>query len=135
MPTPNPFAGVINQTPQTPCAVDPNGPPGCVDWSNFRSSIYYGEFQPNLKSQYAEQYPTVERQLTKDMLLRVSYVGTQAHHLLASYDQNYGHAETCLGLNNLPAGSVLTAPVAMGGTPTSPGRSDRMRSITFSPTP
>jgi len=120
--TPNPFGGVINQTPTNPCAVDPNGPPGCVDWSNFRSSIYFGEFQPNLKSQYAEQYNlTIERQLTKDMLLRVSYVGTQAHHLLASYDINYGHAETCLGLNGLPAGSVLTAPVALNGTPTSCG--------------
>jgi outer membrane receptor protein involved in Fe transport len=120
--TPNPFAGVINQTPTTPCAVDPSGPPGCVDWSNFRSSIYFGEFQPNLKSQYAEQYNlTIERQLTKDMLLRVSYVGTQAHHLLASYDINYGHAETCLGLNNLPAGSVLTAPPSLGGTVTSCG--------------
>jgi Carboxypeptidase regulatory-like domain/TonB-dependent Receptor Plug Domain len=120
--TPNPFSGVINQTPTTPCAVNPNGPPGCVDWSNFRSSIYFGEFQPNLKSQYAEQYNlTIERQLTKDMLLRVSYVGTQAHHLLASYDINFGHAETCLGLNNLPAGSVLTAPPAFGGTPTSCG--------------
>ncbi len=117
--TPNPFAGVINQTPTTPCAVDPAGPPGCVDWSNFRSSIYFGEFQPNLKSQYAEQYNlTIERQLTKDMLLRVSYVGTQAHHLLASYDINYGHAETCLGLNNLPAGSVLPFP---GGPPPQPG--------------
>ena len=120
--TPNPFTGVINQTPQTPCAVDPNGPPGCVDWSTFRSSIYFGEFQPNLKSQYAEQYNlTIERQLTRDTLLRVSYVGTQAHHLLASYDIDYGHAETCLGLNNLPAGSVLTAPTALGGTATSCG--------------
>ncbi len=133
--TPNPFAGVINQTPQTPCAVDPNGPPGCVDWSNFRSSIYYGEFQPHLKSQYAEQYNlTLERQLSKDMLLRVSYVGTQAHHLLASYDLDYGHAETCLELNNipasggcgpfssdssyfLPAGTVIPAYTVAPGTP------------------
>src|SRR6204780_4287400 len=52
------------------------------------------------------------------MLLRVSYVGTQAHHLLASYDINSGHAETCLGLNNLPAGSVLPFP---GGPPPAPG--------------
>jgi outer membrane receptor protein involved in Fe transport len=117
--TPNPFGGVISQTPTTPCAVDAGGPAGCVDWSNFRSSIYFGEFQPNLKSQYAEQYNlTIERQLTKDMLLRVSYVGTQAHHLLASYDINYGHAETCLGLNQLPVGSVLPFP---GGPPPQAG--------------
>ncbi len=58
-----------------------------------------------LKSQYSEQYNlTIERQITNDMLFRISYVGTQAHHLLASHDINYGHAETCLELNNIAAG-------------------------------
>lgn len=98
-PNPNPFSGVINQTPKTPCAVDaggPTGPPGCVDWSTFRPLLLFGEFQPHLKSQYSEQYNlTIERQLTQDMLLRVSYVGTQAHHLLASHDLNAGNAQTC----------------------------------------
>lgn len=100
---PNPFGGIINQTPKTPCAVDtPGGPNGCVDWSSFRPILPFGEFQPNMKSQYSEQYNlTIERQLTKDMLFRIAYVGTQAHHLLASYDLDYGHAETCLQLNNI----------------------------------
>jgi hypothetical protein len=134
--TPNPFGGVIQQTPKTPCAVDvPGGPNGCVDWSNFRSSIYFGEFAPHLKSQYAEQYNlTIERQVTKDMLFRASYVGTQAHHLLASHDVNYGHAETCLELNQiaasggcsafdsdssyfLPQGTVIPQYTAAPGTP------------------
>jgi hypothetical protein len=121
--TPNPFTGVINQTPQTPCAVDtPGGPPGCVDWSTFRPILLFGEFAPHLKSQYAEQYNlTLERQITKDMLLRVSYVGTQAHHLLASRDLDPGNIQTCLGLiaisNNNP-NNVLSAP---GGTPTTCG--------------
>ena len=75
-----------------------------LDWASFRPILLYGEFAPHLKSQYAEQYNlTLERQLTKDMLLRVSYVGTQAHHLLASHDLNYGNPETCLQLNNIPA--------------------------------
>ncbi len=101
--SPNPFGGVIHQTPNTPCP-DSAGPNGCVDWASFRPILLYGEFAPHLKSQYAEQYNlTVERQLTKDMLLRVSYVGTQAHHLLASHDLNYGNPETCLQLNNIPA--------------------------------
>ncbi|MGD0303244.1 MAG: carboxypeptidase regulatory-like domain-containing protein [Candidatus Acidiferrales bacterium] len=99
--SPNPFQGIIHQTPTTPCP-DPAGPAGCVDWASFRPILLYGEFAPHLKSQYAEQYNlTVERQLTKDMLLRVSYVGTQAHHLLASHDLNYGNPETCLQLNNI----------------------------------
>jgi len=101
--SPNPFGGIVHQTPSTPCP-DPAGPNGCVDWASFRPILLYGEFAPHLKSQYAEQYNlTLERQLTKDMLLRVSYVGTQAHHLLASHDLNYGNPETCLQLNNIPA--------------------------------
>jgi hypothetical protein len=121
--TPNPFTGVINQTSQTPCAVDtPGGPNGCVDWSTFRPILLFGEFAPNLKSQYAEQYNlTIERQLTKEMLLRVSYVGTEAHHLLSSHDLDTGNIQTCLGLmaisNNNP-NDVLSGP---GGTPTSCG--------------
>ena len=125
---PNPFGGVIQQTPQTPCAVDtPGGPNGCVDWSNFRDAIYFGEFQPHLKSQYAEQYNlTIERQLSKSMLLRVAYVGTQAHHLLASHDQNPGNIQTCIGLSNLfnlNQNFVLSAPAGSGGTPTQCGPS------------
>jgi hypothetical protein len=101
--SPNPFQGIIHQTPTTPCPAA-GGPAGCVDWASFRPILLFGEFAPHLKSQYAEQYNlTLERQLTKDMLLRVSYVGTQAHHLLASHDLNYGNPETCLQLNNIPA--------------------------------
>jgi hypothetical protein len=113
-PAPNPFMGVINQTPQTPCAVQgapTTGPPGCVDWSTFRPLLLFGEFQPHLKSQYSEQYNlTIERQLTKDMLFRISYVGTQAHHLLASHDLNAGNAQTCAEIgqifNNDPTGTL-----------------------------
>jgi len=39
--------------------------------------------------------------LTSDMLLRVAYVGTQDHHLLAIHDLNYGNSQTCLDLANL----------------------------------
>jgi len=96
---PNNGGGIIHQTPSTSC-FDPAGPNGCVDWSLFRSILLYGEFQPHLRTQYAEQYNlTIERQLTSDMLLRVAYVGTQAHHLLASQDLNYGNPQTCLDLN------------------------------------
>ncbi len=101
--SPNNGGGIINQNPSTPC-FDPTGPAGCVDWSLFRPILLYGEFQPHLRTQYAEQYNlTVERQLTTDMLLRVAYVGTQAHHLLASQDLNYGNSQTCQDLINLLA--------------------------------
>jgi len=122
---PNPFGPIITQTPQTPCSFAPGGPPGCVDFANFRPMLLFGEFQPHLRTQYADQYNlTVERQLGKAMVLRVAYVGTQAHRLLASRDLDAGNIQTCLGLGNLAAlnaNNVLSAPAASGGIPTSCG--------------
>jgi outer membrane receptor protein involved in Fe transport len=104
-PVPNNAGGIITQTPSTPCPYS-GGPTGCVDWSLFRPILLYGEFQPHLRTQYAEQYNlTVERQLSSAMLLRVAYVGTQAHHLLASQDLDYGNPQTCLDINSIPGQS------------------------------
>jgi len=122
---PNPFGPVIAQTPTTPCSFNPSGPVGCVDFANFRPMLLFGEFQPHLRTQYADQYNlTLERQLGKSMVLRVAYVGTQAHRLLASVDRNAGNIQTCLGLANLAAANpnnVLTAPASAGGIPTTCG--------------
>ena len=86
-----------------------------MDWSQFRPILLAGEFQPHLKSQYAEQYNlTIERQLTKDMILRIAYVGTQDHHLLAIHDLNPGNAQTCL---DLEAVSTFYAASLPDGTP------------------
>ena len=107
--SPNNGGAVIQQTPNTPC-FDSAGPKGCVDWSLFRPILLYGEFQPHLRTQYAEQYNfTIERQLTSDMLLRVAYVGTQAHHLLAIHDLNYGNTQTCLDLNTIVGPGTCSA--------------------------
>jgi len=96
--TPNVFQGVITTTPST-----------STDWSQFRPMLLFGEFQPHLKAQYADQYNlTMERQLGKDMVMRVAYVGTEGHRLLATHDLNYGHAETCLQLNNIVDGNPLS---------------------------
>jgi hypothetical protein len=110
---------VIDQNPKTPCSYDPSGPPGCVDWSSFRPALLYGEFQPHLKSQYSEQYNlTIERQVGKDMVFRIAFVGTQDHHLLASHDLDYGNAQSCLdiaAIANVNPNFVLTGP---GGSQT-----------------
>jgi hypothetical protein len=131
---PNPFTGIINQTPKTPCSVNAGaagtGPNGCVDWSTFRPLLLFGEFQPHLRSQYSEQYNlTIERQLSRDTLLRVAYVGTQAHRLLASHDLNTGNFQTCLGIAaiaaNDPSGnSVLSAPGGASGNTCGAGGAD-----------
>jgi hypothetical protein len=82
---PNPFNGIL-----------PTKAGDTVDWSTFRPILLYGEFQPHLRTQYAEQYNlSIQRQLTKDLVLQVGYVGSQGHRLLATHDINYGLAQTC----------------------------------------
>jgi len=72
------------------------------DWSLFRPMILYGELQPHIRPQYEEQYNlSVQRQLSRDMVLQVGYVGTQGHRLLATRDLNYGNSQTCLDLEAL----------------------------------
>ncbi len=92
---PNPFNGFLNP---------PRGQP--VDWSTFRPILLFGEFQPNLRTQYSEQYNfTVQRQLKGDILFQIGYVGSQGHRLLASHDLNYGNSQTCLDLAAIAAAS------------------------------
>ena len=71
-----------------------------VDWGMFRPILLFGQFQPNMRSQYSAQYNlTIERELTRDLKLQVGYVGSQGHRLLATHDINYGNPQTCLDLN------------------------------------
>lgn len=126
----NGFNGIL--TP--PKGQDPN-------WVNFAPILMYGDFQPHLRTQYTAQYNlSVQREIAKDLLWQINYVGAQGHRLLASHDINAGNPQTCLDLANLgqgcgatgedttyqftlPSGSTLTLPSgqvitgAAGGTP------------------
>src|SRR5262249_62175468 len=126
-PSPNPFNGILNP---------PRGQP--VDWSLFRPILLFGQAAKNPRTQYAEQYNlTVQRELAKDMVLTLSYVGRQGHRLLASQDLNPGNPQTCLDLQTigedcgpffadtgysflLPAGTPFHMPYISGPTPGGP---------------
>lgn len=89
---PNPYSGFLNPKPGSP-----------VDFALFRPITLYGNFPPTLRSQYTIQYHlTFQRELARDTLLQLGYVGSEGHRLLASIDQNYGNAQTCLDLNQVP---------------------------------
>jgi hypothetical protein len=89
--SPNPFNGILN--PQ-------RGQP--VDFSQFRPIELYGQFQPNLRSQYSDQYNfNVQRQVTPSLVVQVAYVGSQGHRLLATHDLNYSNPQTCLDLHQI----------------------------------
>ena len=73
-----------------------------MDWRAYRPLLLYGQFQPHLRTQYSAQYNlNIQRELTKDLVLQVGYVGSQGHRLLASHDVNFGNAQTCVDLNNM----------------------------------
>ena len=127
---PNGFTGIL--TP--PRGQDPG-------WANYSPILLFGDFQPHLRTQYTAQYNfSVQRELAKDLLWQINYVGSQGHRLLGTHDINPGNPQTCLDLATLgqgcgptgedntynftlPAGSTLTLPTGqvitgdVGGTP------------------
>src|SRR6266478_4889379 len=90
---PNPFNGILNP---------PRGQP--VDWSLFRPILLFGQAAKNPRTQYAEQYNlTIQREVAKNLVLQLAYVGRQGHRLLASQDLNPGNPQTCLDLQTISA--------------------------------
>jgi hypothetical protein len=88
---PNPFGSILNP---------PRGTP--FDWSIFRPILMFGELQPQLRSQYTEQYNLgIEREFFKNTVLSIGYVGSQGHRLLATRDLSPANAQTCLDLQNI----------------------------------
>jgi len=72
--------------------------------------LFYGEFQPHLKTQYTIQYNlTIQRQLANSLMLQVGYVGSEGHHLLVGRDINPSTPQTCLDINTV-FGSEVCAP-------------------------
>jgi hypothetical protein len=89
--SPNPFNGILN-----PRAGQP------IDWSSFRPILLFGELEPHLRAQYTSQYNLgIQREIGKDLVLSVGYVGSQGHRLLATKDLNFGNAQTCLDLQHI----------------------------------
>ncbi len=86
--SPNAFNGFLNPARGS-----------AVDWSVFRPIILYGELQPNLRTQYTEQYNLqVQQQFGNNFVYTLGYVGSQGHRLLATYDLNHGNPQSCLDL-------------------------------------
>jgi hypothetical protein len=113
--TPNPFNGILSPPQGTP-----------IDWSTFRPILLFGDFQPHMRTQYAEQYNlTIQREIGQSVVVQVGYVGSQGHRLLVSHDINYGNPQTCLGLINIAnanPNAVYTSNPANGGTSTTCGQ-------------
>lgn len=108
---PNPFNGILNP---------PRG--SSIDWSQFRPMTFFGEFPPNLRLQYSDQYNlTIKRQLPGDVLFQIGYVGSQGHRLLASFEANPGNPATCNVLTAMAANDPNSVLTGAGGSQTTCG--------------
>jgi hypothetical protein len=101
---PNPFDGILNPTRGQP-----------QDWAMFRPILLYGQAAPHMRSQYAEQYNlTIQREIAKDLVFQIAYVGRQGHRLLATQELNPGSAQACLDLQAIadayPGNGTTAAP-------------------------
>jgi hypothetical protein len=86
---PNPFTGILSPKRGTP-----------QDWASFRPMLLFGDFQPHMRTQYSAQYNlNVQRELARNVVFQLGYVGSQGHRLLASHDIDPAIPQTCLDLN------------------------------------
>jgi len=97
----------------------PSQPNTGVNWSKYLPITGVPAFDRQNVPPYAETYTlSVERQLGKDTLLTMSYVGSQAHHLLVITPANPGNAALCLSVSELSQvapGSPTCGPFSEGG--------------------
>jgi len=74
---------------------------------------------PNNKPTYNAQYFfSIERELREGTVLNVSYVGSQAHHILLTYSVNPGNPALCLALStptSVAPGSATCGPFGESG--------------------
>ena len=103
-----------------PYGASPSHPITSVNWAQFEPFTGIPAVSPSDVTPYAEDYMlSVERQLGGNTVLDVSYVGTQAHHLLTLIEGNPGNPALCLSLSQVSevaAGSATCGPLGESGT-------------------
>ncbi len=97
-----------------PLGTSASHPDSTLNWSQFLPISGIPVVPTTNRIPYAEEYMlSVERELTSNTLLSVSYVGTETHRLLVLEEANPGNPALCLELSN-------PANLAPGQTPCGP---------------
>ena len=85
--------------PFPPHSVSRAHPDTSVNWANFLPFSADPFFYYRNRVPYIDNYMlSIQRQLTRETLLTVSYVGNQGHHILALVSVNPGDPAPCLSL-------------------------------------
>jgi len=102
----------------------PNHPDSSINWSQYLPitgvpSFFHGNVPP-----YSESYMlSLQREIVTKTFLSISYVGTEAHHLLALTSANPGNPALCLSVseqNEVLPGTATCGPFGESGTYTRP---------------
>ena len=84
-----------------PYGASPVNPVTNINFSPFLPQAGMTAPPPSNTYPYSENYFfSMERQLAPNTVLNLSYVGSQAHHLLVIYSANPGNPALCLALSN-----------------------------------
>lgn len=98
----------------------PKNPNTAVDWSKYNPITGDPAFYYRNTSPYTESYTlSWERELHPNTFLKMSYVGSQAHHLLVLTPANPGNAPLCLSVSRsdqVRPGTKTCGPFTEGGT-------------------
>lgn len=98
----------------------PATPNTSVDWSKFLPVAHMPAFFNGNVTPYSESYMVSwQRELRRDTLLKLSYIGSQSHHLLALVAANPGNPALCLSLSrpeNVAHGSATCGPFGENNT-------------------
>ena len=87
--------------PFPPTNVSPSNPDTTFPWPQVEPLSYDWSYNHNNVLPYAEHYElSVQRQVGKYTVVTASYVGNQAHHLIAALEANPANQSLCLFLNN-----------------------------------
>jgi hypothetical protein len=96
----------------------PSHPNTSIDFSPFLPQAGMTAPPPSNTYPYSENYfLSIERQLTPNTVVNLSYVGSEAHHLLVVYSANPGNPALCLALSQ-------PSEVAPGSPTCGPGKED-----------
>jgi hypothetical protein len=106
-------------SPMPPFGASSSHPNTTVDWSKYTPITGDPAFYYRNTSPYSETYNvSAERELPGAIFLHLSYVGSQAHHLLVLTSANPGNAALCLSVSRpsqvLP-GTPTCGPFSEGG--------------------
>jgi hypothetical protein len=98
----------------------PSNPNTSVDWASFLPISGLPGYAPGNVSPYAAQYSlSLQRQLGRDSVLSVNYIGSEGHHLLVLVEANPGIPAACLSVSQpsqVAPGSVTCGPFGETGT-------------------